>query len=91
MELKNCLIIEQQILEAAKKHIGEKGAQCNPKYSKHWWTKECKTAVVERKKALNIYKKDTGSITKFLILKEKQALARKTIRKAKANSWSQYL
>ena len=86
-----CQNIEHQILAAAKHHVGEKGTFFNPKYSKHWWTKECEKVVKERNKALYKYRKDKGNITKLVILKEKQAVARMIIRKAKADSWNQYL
>ena len=86
-----CKEIEEEIIRAADQTIGKKKSVYNPKYSKHWWNDECKKAIKDRNKALYNYKKDRSDITKLVTLKEKQAIARLTVRRAKKASWDKYV
>ena len=86
-----CQYVEETILNAAEGNVGKKAGTFNPKYSKHWWTKECAVAIKERNRELNKYRKDRSNIMQYIKLKEVQAKARNIIRHAKADSWNQYL
>ena len=82
-------VLNSEILQAAKKSIPLKGSK--PKRMPvPWWNEACKNSLKARNIAFNIFKKNP--ITKNLIAyKKARAHARRTIIKAKQNSWRDYI
>lgn len=57
--------------------------------NKFWWNSECQYAVDERKKCFLLYKSNPTS-ENLINYKKSDALAKRTIKKAKTDSWKSY-
>lgn len=77
------------INEAAKESIPQVKHKPNHKVSNIWWNDECEKALKERRKALQIYKRDS-SMTNFINFLKMRALARRTFRKNKKESFRNF-
>ena len=77
------------ILEAAE-HSIPKTCSKTQKRNNPWWNAECNKATSDYKKALYLYKKVTTFENK-IEFKRLKAIAKRTIKTAKQNSWHQFL
>lgn len=80
---------ENIILDAANNFI-PKTSGAPVKRNLPWWNEDCAQAVKEAKKARNKYKK-RNTFTNKVLFKMKKAIARRTIKTSKRNSWIVYL
>lgn len=77
------------ILHAAEQYIGTSSTNSNSK-SLPWWNNECQVAVKNCKKALNKYRKHKTE-ENLVAFKHMKAIARKTLKASKRNSWRNYV
>lgn len=80
---------EKLILDAATESIPKTISKYSTKYTP-WWTEECETAIKEQKHAFNVYKKHRTNENKTEF-KLKRAIARRTLKKSKKESWQIYI
>lgn len=77
------------ILSAAEKFIGTSDikiySKCTP-----WWNDECAAAVKNCKHALNRYRRHRNQ-EDFIIFKQMRAIARRTLKQSKKDSWRAYI
>ena len=59
-------------------------------YPKTWWTQECKEAYKQRERSYRVYKR-TGLVNDKITWKRNRAIATRTFRKAKQESWREYV
>ena len=74
--------------EMAERHIPKN--RCRRFYPKIWWTNECKEVWRAREKSYRKYKA-TGNISDKIEWKKNRAIATKTFREAKQESWRDYV
>ena len=79
----------QTLHEIAEKSI-PKSKLTSKQLPKPWFTDGCKTAIADRKKALNIFKKQPTS-TNLDTFKMLRAKARRVIREEKSQSWCTFV
>ena len=63
----------------------------NTKYNCPWWTTECKLASARRKRALRRFRSNRNNLSLLLAYKKEKALARRTVRDAKRQSWFNFM
>ena len=81
--------LNEVIVKVANDSIPKTTNSTKPKTTP-WWNEECEIAIKESKKALNKFKKDHSLKNKIDHSKLK-AIAKRTIKKSKQNSWLTYL
>ena len=59
------------------------------KSNKIWWSQDCRSAVLSKKKARNIFQRHLSQET-FVALSKAKALGRKTVLKAKHSAWNDF-
>ena len=74
----------EELVQTASECIPQRTGRS--KYSCPWWTEECKTAIRERKKALNRFRR-TRLTALLMEYKRAKAKARQVIRRARKESW----
>ena len=84
----NCSIMTEELVQTASECVPQRTGKS--KYSCPWWTEECKTAIRERKKALNRFRR-TRLTALLMEYKRAKAKARQVIRRAKKESWEKLL
>ena len=80
--------ITDALLRAAAECIPQKSGQS--KYSCPWWNNECREAIRSRRRAQNRFRR-SHSTAHLLAYKAAKAVARRTIRRAKKESWERLL
>lgn len=80
--------ITEAFIQAAMDHIPQNNRFS--KYSCPWWTVECREAIRFRRRAQNRFRR-SRTTARLLAYKEAKARARRTIRKAKRDSWEKLL
>ena len=84
----NCSSMTEELVQTASECVPQRTGKS--KYSCPWWTEECKTAIRERKKALNRFRR-TRLTALLMEYKRAKAKARQVIRRAKKESWEKLL
>merc|ERR1711867_149739 len=80
---------EETIINAAEQTIPK--TSTNPRHIPvPWWNDECKRDIKAREKALEKFKKQP-TLENMIEKKKKKAVARRTVRKAKRESWREYV
>lgn len=79
----------ESIYEAANKAIPKYKPTRLRRISNIWWNQECSLALKERREALRCYKLD-ASMENYIRFRKRRAMARKTFREAKKNSFTQF-
>lgn len=77
------------IIDAAQLYVGSSSIKNNSKCIP-WWTPACFTATKNSKKALNKYRKHKTE-ENYIHFKHMKAIARKTLKEAKRESWRAYV
>ena len=85
-----CKKIEEALIQAAEKSIPLTDPSADPKYRKYWWTEDCTTALREKRKAFNKYKKKIGNIPLFIEYKKCKAKLRYTLNQALIEAWRKF-
>ena len=84
----NCAALTAAFLKAADESIPKKNGKSKHNYP--WWTDACKDALRTRNRALNRFRR-SHQTAHLMAYKAAKANARRTIRKAKRDSWEKLL
>lgn len=84
----NCACMTTAILDAAKLAIPVRVG--TGKYNCPWWNDDCKAAIRLRKRALNRFRRSRQNAL-LMEYKKAKAKARQVIRKAKKDSWQNFI
>ena len=80
---------EKTVIDAAEKYVPKSSTK--PRHVPvPWWNNDCKEAIEVREKALKKFKKEPTEENRINYSKLK-AIARRTVRKAKRESWEHYV
>ena len=83
--------VKTSILSAAHASIKTTNQTINSKYSKVWWNEACSKQHKIKCKSLKEYKKNLGNMKYWIQYKKENAKERYIVKRAKAESWNNYL